>query len=226
MLLESFHSKPNKRFYLNIYRWLTYASLHLLLQINWDAAAVPFDMPFDFFNTVAPRGAIFNTKDKEFRVSNSANPADTHDDRFDSILPKAVSNQFQRFSPERLFTPLKSNKMAVTFRIPSTNKRARTTGFGAVFVDVDRPHATHMRYFDKNGCLIARIAVPPRNEGLSFVGIVVLNAHRSVRIPAISKVRINLGTISVQHFAHLWRGSHGIGDVCVLDDLIYGEPRM
>jgi len=34
-------------------------------EINWDCG-VPFDMPFDFFNTNVPFGAIYATKGNEF----------------------------------------------------------------------------------------------------------------------------------------------------------------
>lgn len=192
--------------------------------INWDAAAVPFNMPFDFFNTVATRGAIFKAKGKDFAVSNPATPT-PQDDRFSSLLPKRVIDQFKRFSLQRLFTPVLKNKVSVLFKVPATNTPATTTGFGAVYTDVDLGHATNMKFFDKNGCLITKIAVSPKNEGLSFAGIAVVDPHnRHKLIPAVSKVVIRLGNISVDDFrrGHLKR--YGSNDVVVMDDLIYGEP--
>ena len=191
--------------------------------INWDAAAVPFDMPKDFFNTMVPRGAIFHAKNDKFAVSN---PADNNpvDDRFSSLLPLSITKQFQRFSLERLFTPVDDNKVDVKFNIPGTDKRALVRGFGAVFTDVDIYGQTDMTFFDKNGCFITKVTVPAKDRGLSFVGIVTKNKHGQ-QVPVIAKVQMKLGNISVGQFRHLWYGSQiRRGDLVVVDDLIYGEP--
>ena len=192
--------------------------------INWDAAAVPFNMPKDFFNTVVPRGAIFHAKNDKFAVSN---PADNNpvDDRFSSLLPKFVTEQFQRFSLERLFTPVDKNKVRVKFNIPGTHKRALVRGFGAVFTDVDHKRKTHMKFFDKNGCFITKVRVPAKNKGLSFVGIVTKNKYTGKQVPVIAKVQMKLGNISIAQFRRLKYGRKlRRRDLVVVDDLIYGEP--
>ena len=192
--------------------------------INWDAPGVPFNMPKDFFNTNAPRGALFHAKNDKFAVSN---PADDNpvDDRFSSLLPKFVTEQFQRFSPDRLFTPVDDNKVDVKFNIPGTHNRALVRGFGAVFTDVDAHGHTSMAFHDKNGCFITKVQVPAKNKGLSFVGIVTKNKHTGMQVPVIAKVQMKLGNISIAQFRHLWYGRKiRRGDLVVVDDLIYGEP--
>lgn len=181
-------------------------------------------MPGNFFNTVVPRGAVFTTRGREFRVSNPTASDEPTDNRFNSILPRSASRQFRRFSLERLFTPLKRNKVTTAFRIPGSDVKANTVGFGAVFADVDQSRATNMRYFDQDGCLIARVNVRPINRGLSFAGIIVQNGAGE-NIPAIARVSIKLGTISVEQFANRYAGSDNIGDLVVMDDLFYGEPQ-
>eukprot|EP00178_Gracilaria_changii_P000632 TRINITY_DN107_c0_g1_i2.p1 TRINITY_DN107_c0_g1~~TRINITY_DN107_c0_g1_i2.p1 ORF type:complete len:265 (+),score=47.86 TRINITY_DN107_c0_g1_i2:564-1358(+) len=191
--------------------------------INWDAAAVPFNMPGDFFNTVVTRGAVFKAQGGKFAVSNPASPP-PKDDRFSSLLPAFVTKQFRRFSLERLFTPVLSNRLVVKFQIPAAHDAAKVSGFGAVFTDVDLPRRTHMVYFDKNGCRIAKVLVPPKNKGLSFAGLVVVDKHnRRKTLPVISKVKVQLGNVSVRgffrrHFKRFFK------DVVVMDDLFYGEP--
>lgn len=192
---------------------------HRVLQINWDAGSdvLPFDMPFNFFNVGDfTRGAIFRAKGREFRVSNSIHPKD---DRFDSIIAKAQAQRFVRFSLDRLFAPFLSNRMATVFRIPGTNRRAVVSGFGVVFTDVVHPAVTNMRFFDKRGCLIAKVTVPTQPKGLSFAGIIVKN-RKGRTISVISKVRITLGTVSLRGFSKKRRG-----DLVVMDDFLYGEPQ-
>lgn len=183
-------------------------------EINWDAAAVPFDMPFDFFNSgMTTRGAIFKARRNEFRVSNPVPPPPI-DDRFSSLLPRNQARRFVTFSPERLFTPFEDNKVAQFFRVPATNIKASTAGFGAVFTDVDLKKKTYIDFYTKSGCKLWRLFVPPKSKGLSFAGLYLLDGK-----PWIHRVVIKLGTISVKQ-----AGRGGKGDVVVLDDFLYGEP--
>ena len=172
--------------------------------INWDADVVPFDMPGNFFKNVVTRGAKMIARGGEFRVSNPVPP--NGDNRFSTINRRA-SKDFITFSPKRLFTPLKDNKVTVDFSIPGLNKDAVVKGFGAVYVDVDKRHVTQATYLDKRGCVIARQFVDPKNKGLSFLGVIF-------RKPVIAKVILKLGNTPIQ----------GKGDFVVLDDFLYGEP--
>lgn len=190
--------------------------------INWDGGA-PFDMPFDFFNTNAPLGALFFAKNNKFAISN---PEDEPvDDKFDSINPKAAKN-FIAFSEKRLFTPVKGNVVVTKFQIPGKKQPATVSGFGAVYVDVNKRHTSFLELKDTRGCRIAKLAVPPKAKGLSFVGVVVkgFRYHKhgkfyKVKAP-VYKATMKLGNtpINKKHLSY-----HS--DIVVTDDFIYGEPQ-
>src|SRR4051794_34821448 len=126
-------------------------------EINWDAVpdelAAPNALPPDFFNaTVAPRarGAVLRTPGDHVAVSaDSSNPAGAAV-RFGDINP-TYTNRFKTFSAERLFSPVGSNVVNLTFRVPGTNTPAVVRGFGAVYTDIDRKENTAFRYFDARG---------------------------------------------------------------------------
>lgn len=190
--------------------------------INWDAPGLPFDMPGNFFDKVVPRGIIFKTARGEFRVSNPGPPI--VDDRFNSILPPSVSTMFQRFSAPRLFSPLFSNKFKAVFRVPDKNQKAAVTGFGAVFTDVDAVGKTKITYLDRSGCKLAVLKVAPKNRGLSFAGLVVLDKKTMKPVPVVARIKVELGSISLWNFARNYAGVY-FADVVVADDFIYGEPQ-
>jgi len=179
-------------------------------QINWDAAAVPFDMPGDFFAATVPRGCTVRSDSDEFRVSN---PADGGDDLFDSINHKAAKD-FQAFTLERLFTSVEENVFTIDFSVPGfVDRPAVVDGFGAVFVDVKEAHKTKMTFFAKSGCIIAEEYVKPLAKGLSFLGAF------SSKYP-IFKVEVVLGEVAIDDSSD-WKGD----DVVVMDDFIYSEPQ-
>lgn len=184
-------------------------------------------MPADFFNSTVSRGALFRSRKNEFVVSNPPEDAkNPSDDRFSSIIRRSQASRLKRFSPDRLLAPLIKNKMEIRFYIPGTNQPAMTSGFGAVFVDVDMRRKTYMKLLNHDGCLIAKIEVPPRDRGLSFVGIILngLDGKRGMA-SAIERVALELGTVSLKAFGAQTRCVDSNGDLVVLDDFIYGEPR-
>ena len=175
-------------------------------------------MPGDFFRNTVTRGLELFTPRHEFRVSN---PPDNSDDQFDSINHN-VADDFQTFSPPRLFTPLFHNFATARFSVPGPHGApAEVSGFGAIFTDVDRAHTTSITYTDRNGCLIGKVNIPPRSRGLSFGALKVLrrDGHR-VRA-AIYEVKLQFGNEAIvnQH------GDEGHGDIVVADDFFYGEPQ-
>jgi len=186
-------------------------------EINWDGVpdelAAPSFLPPDFFNaTAAPRarGAVFATPGKGVQVSaKSGNPARAAA-RFGHINP-GYTGIFKTFSPERLFSPVGSNIVDMTFFVPGTKTPAVTRGFGAVYADVDEPH-TAFEYFDRSGRSLGRFPVPACNNGLSFLGVVFDR-------PLVARVRIAYGT------AALGPNDAKGADVAVMDDFIYGEPQ-
>jgi len=197
-------------------------------EINWDGGSItndqtsPAGTPFTgFLNT---RGALFTTPGTGFvqappsgLVSTFGNP--TYDD-----------NIFKAFSPQRLFTPIDSNVTEVHFFVPGSNGNApaATTGFGAVFTDVDQPDgsgpgkkhgnrqaSTLIEYFGADGGLLFSSFVPasPGDGSLSFFGIVSSDAR-------IARVRITSGDVAPGP------NDDGKRDVVVMDDFLYGEPQL
>jgi plastocyanin len=186
-------------------------------EINWDGApdemAAPNFLPGDFFNAPAEpraRGAFFSTPGEGVQVSaNADNPTGTAV-RFGHINP-TYADIFKTFSEERLFSPVGSNIVDLTFFVPGTNTPAVVTGFGAVYTDVDTDH-TAFEYFDINGNSLGQFGTPIADQGLSFLGVVFPE-------PIVAKVQIAYGTDA------LGPDDGGEIDVAVMDDFIYGEPQ-
>ena len=105
-------------------------------EIKWDAA--PADMAGDFFNTTVKSGVIFGTDGTGFRNSS---------ENFQEIDP-AYADEFRAFSAAKTFMPLGSAELTADFRVPGTDARATTLGFGVVFSDVERVGAASIKLFD------------------------------------------------------------------------------
>jgi hypothetical protein len=184
-------------------------------EINWDGVpdelAAPNFLPSDFFNAAeAPRarGAFFSTPGEGIQVSaDSDNPTGTAPG-FTNINPGYT---FKTFSEERLFSPLGSNVVDLTFFVPGTNTPATVRGFGAVYTDVDTDH-TAFEYFDKDGHSLGTFETPTADAGLSFLGVVFPE-------PVVFRVQIRYGT------AALGPDDSSDADVAVMDNFIYGEPQ-
>jgi hypothetical protein len=184
-------------------------------EINWDgtpdAKSAPNKLPLDFFNTNVPRGAVFSTPGVGVQVSGNAGVAPIE---FDNLDPLA-SKRFRTFSPQRLFTPLKSTVTNVHFRVPGSTTRATVSGFGAVFTDVDRWGSTKITYYDKWNAPLGTYTVPAYagNETLSFLGVKFHSAR-------VARVQIKSGDIPIGSTGPSW------SDTVAMDDFIYGEPKM
>lgn len=184
-------------------------------EINWDgvpdAFATPNNLPANFFNVNSPRGVQFSTPGTGFQVSaNASNPTNSPI-RFGNINP-IYPSQFQTFSPQRLFTALGSNITDVNFFVPGSNIGALSSGFGAVFTDVELANSTSLTFFDGTNASLGTFFVPTSGDGgLSFLGIDFGSA-------IVSRVRITSGNaiLGSNEFPGL--------DVVVMDDFIYGEP--
>jgi hypothetical protein len=189
-------------------------------EINWDGVpdtlSAPNNLAANFFNANSPRGVVFSTPGSGFQVSaKSGNPTVTAL-RFGNINPNYL-NDFQTFSPERLFTALDSSITDVLFFVPGTATLAFTNGFGVVFTDVDSPTSTTLQFFDQTGNSLGTFAVPallPGNQNLSFLGVSFNAGER------VSRVRITSGNTP------LGPDDAPPGtDVVAMDDFIYGEPQ-
>lgn len=184
-------------------------------EINWDGVpdtlSAPNNLPPNFFNVNSPRGVVFSTPGTGFQVSANAGVAPIE---FDTINP-GDSADFQTFSPQRLFTALDSPITDVNFFIPGTTTAAFTSGFGAVFTDVDLAITTGIQFFDtQNNALGMPFFAPVANDGLSFLGVLFDAGEQ------IGRVRITSGN------AALGAGINDLPpttDLVVMDDFIYGE---
>lgn len=186
-------------------------------EINWDAVpdtfSDPSSFPGNFFNqNFAPRarGAEFTTPGTGFLVSSNAA----------SGVPVSFgfSSDLRTFSPERLFAPVGSTITDVRFFLPSsTTTPAGVSGFGVVFTDVETSGATTVEFFDESDNSITVLIAPVSgNAGFSFAGL-TLDPN-----DLITRVRINTGESSL-----LSNGSISSQlDLVVMDDFIYGEPRV
>src|SRR5262249_41684043 len=153
-------------------------------EINWDgvpdAQADPNPFPGNFFNVNSPRGAVFSTPGTGFLVS--ANAGQSTPPLF------GFSNDFQTFSPQKLFTAVNSRTTDVSFFVPGTSTAATISAFAAIFVDVEVAGSTRIEFFDQSNTLIyTRDALVGGNQSLSFVGAVATAGER------ISRVRLTSG---------------------------------
>jgi hypothetical protein len=178
-------------------------------EINWDGVpetlADPHPLPADFFNVNSPRGAVFSTPGTGFLVSANAG----------STL-FGFANDFQTFSPQKLFTAVNSNITDVSFFVPGTTIAATTSAFGAIFTDVEVAGLTKIEFFDQNNSLIyMHDVLAGANQGLSFVGAVAENGER------ISRVRLISGQNTIVSDGVLGNPND---DVVAMDDFLFAEP--
>jgi len=181
-------------------------------EINWDGVPATFSdpnaLPADFFNVNSPRGVVFSTPGTGFLVSANAGGA--------TPVLFGFPNDFQAFSPQKLFTAVNSNITDVNFFVPGTTTAASTRAFGLIFNDVEVAGVTKLEFFDQNNSLIyTRDALVAGNQGFSFVGAVA-NAGEQ-----ISRVRIISGANSIVSNGVLGNPND---DVVVMDDFLYATP--
>ncbi len=187
-------------------------------EINWDTIPDELSAPnfytSDFFNAPeAPRarGIVLNTPGEGLMVSaNAGNPNGTLP-RFGNINPQ-YADIFKTFSEEKLFSPIGSNLVVITFFVPGTDTPATVRGFGAVYTDVDTNH-TAFEYFDKDGNSLGQFETPIADSGLSFLGVVFEKA-----VVASVEVKYGTGALGPDDGA-------GDVDVAVMDNFIFGEPQ-
>ena len=183
-------------------------------EINWDGAgANPFDnkndFPASFFNTNVKSGAVFTTAGTGFRNDSTL---------FAEINPTYAA-QFRFFSANKIFAPIGSNQLDQLFQVAGQPTPAVVRGYGVVFSDVDLADKTTIQLFAQDGSSLGTFSAPVRSDdaGLSFVGVTFDQA-------IIARVRITLGTGALAaNVNDITDG--GTGDLVVLDNLIYGEPK-
>lgn len=175
-------------------------------EINWDAVPAAFTnvstFPADFFNTRSPRGAVFGGS-SGFRVSDTG---------FADLSP-SLAGQFRSFSPSKIFAPIGSRTMEVTFQVAGGTQAAQVRGFGVVFADVDRRGSALIEFFGSGGSL-GVFEASASAGGLSFIGVVFDQ-------PVVTRVRITSGTAALGEGAT----ESGATDLVAMDDFLYDEPR-
>ncbi|MEY2576839.1 MAG: hypothetical protein QOF80_2326 [Verrucomicrobiota bacterium] len=197
-------------------------------EINWDAVpanfAAPNTLPFDFFNVNSPRGVlVYVSGGGETQVSGASTdsgPGQPAPQNFGNLDP-SYTTTFAQFSPQRLFTPLRSgvslpgNVTDVTFFVPGTTTPALVNSFGCVFSDVDLPDFTAIEYFDAVDRSLGKFFAPAisGNQTLSFLGVLFSDK-------IVGRVQITTGELPP---------GPGVidgptSDVVVMDDFLYGEP--
>jgi len=183
-------------------------------EINWDgvpaAQSAPNLFPGDFFKA---RGILISAPCDQLQVSAKVGESDVEFGNLNRLLPKL----FSTFSPEKLFAPLGSNILEMTFTVPGSLEPATVTSFGAVFTDVDLKNVSKIEYYDQKGRNILTVpvdAVANSNESLSFVGVKFTDGRR------IAKVRITNGNVNLGYFNGEGHGK----DAVAVDDFLYGEP--
>jgi hypothetical protein len=191
-------------------------------EINWDGVpdtkAAPNLMPFDQFKA---RGVLFSTPGSGFEISAKAgNPTGTPVEFGD--ITGGLRNQFQAFSPQRLFTALDSAVTLTQFVVPGSNTLATSNAFGSVFTNVTKEGVTTIDYLDASGRLLHRQTVPAsKRGGLSFAGTFFSQGEQ------VSSVRIASGNVELDREVGLVPNPRGDDpvDVVVMDDFIYATPQ-
>jgi PEP-CTERM motif len=176
-------------------------------EINWDGGGTATTVngtPFAGFQVT--RGALFTTSGTGFVQAPPSGLAT----QFNNAT---YGNIFQVFSAARLFAVIGSNVMDVTFTVPGDpGTPALTSGFGAVFADVDLANTTSLQFFDINDISLGVFFSPSANNGLSFLGA-------SFGSAIVSRVRITLGNTA------LGPNDQNPVDVVAMDDFLFGEPQ-
>src|ERR1041385_7531823 len=192
-------------------------------EINWDGggstATSPGPTPFTVFQN--NRGALMETPGTGFVQAPASGLADTFHN-------PSLTNTFKAFSPVRLFAPVGSTVTDVTFFVPGGGTNAVTSGFGVVFADVNSPDgggrgvrqskptaSTQIGYYDTDGKLLYKSAIPSSPGRATFSFFAILFPE-----PRIASVRIITGREDPS------RGLDPQTDLVVMDDFIYGEPRI
>jgi hypothetical protein len=187
-------------------------------EINWDKVpddlAAPNALPADAFNAKenpGARGALLETPGDHVAVSADSDNPDGAAVRFGDVNP-SYSGEFTTFSEERLFSPIGSNVVNLSFFVPGTDTPGLTRGFGAVYTDIDQAENTAFEYFDADGNSLGRYDALPADGGVSFLGV-------AFEEPVVSRVRIKYGS------GKLGPDESADYDAAVMDDFIYGEPQ-
>ena len=205
-------------------------------EINWDGVKLdgtdvnPNTQVVDQNHTVVIPVDRFQNQGALFE-----DPYAVSGDGFASVNP-ASAGQFPAFSPKNTFvmqdqTPGQFDDRFIgqSFTIPGTATSAGTRGFGAIFVDVEKPGSS-IEYFghDASGheVSLGTFAVPTGTSGEpQFLGVLFDNAVvTDVNLTVGTNALFNFDGTSFQSFG-AENLAHGT-DLAVTDDFVFAEPAM
>lgn len=181
------------------------------------------EIPVDRFRNV---GAIY------------ADPYAVSGDGFASVNP-ATAGQFPAFTPSNTFamfdfTPGEFNDRFIeqSFVLPGTNTAAGTSGFGAIFIDVEDSTSSSIEYFGRNAngdeISLGKFLVPTGNSGEpEFLGVLFDQ-------PIITNVTLTVGTNALfsndgtsMQFQSFGSENLAAGiDLAVTDDFVFATPTQ
>jgi hypothetical protein len=179
------------------------------------ASGSTVEIPIDRFRNV---GAIY------------ADPYAVSGDGFATVNP-GTAGQFTAFTPSNTFAMFDPNDgqfvdrfIEQTFVLPGTNTAAVTSGFGAIFTDVELAGTSSIEYIGSQGVSLGKFDVPVGASGeTQFLGVLFDQ-------PIIEKVVLTLGTNALFSFdGSVFKSfgpeslAEGI-DLAVTDDFAFATP--
>jgi hypothetical protein len=188
-------------------------------EVNWDGVPANLtnanNFPFDFFGSANPadgngrkRGLIMAPTGTNFRV----------DSTDFSEIDASYADQFNRFSPKRLFVFMGSPTMECTFKVPGSATDAFIKGFGVIFNDVDDANSSSIEFFNGNKSLGVYKASQSPSGQFSFLGVFFPDEK-------VTKVKIISGNGLLAAGTKDISTSGGTKDLVVMDDFLYDEPK-
>ncbi|HEY9827897.1 MAG TPA: hypothetical protein V6D19_20865 [Stenomitos sp.] len=140
---------------------------------------------------------------------------------------KGVKGQFPFFSPKNTFAmPNDQNLDIEKFTLAGTTTQAKTRGFGAIFIDVERSKSSFIEFFDGEKSL-GKYYVPRARSGEpSFLGVLWPK-------PVVSRVTLKPGQKPIFNVTgsgfvsgppDITKNSYKGVDLAVTDDFVYAEP--
>jgi hypothetical protein len=179
------------------------------------ASGSTVEIPIDRFRNV---GAIY------------ADPYAVSGDGFATVNP-GTAGQFTAFTPSNTFAMFDPNDgqfvdrfIEQTFVLPGTNTAAVTSGFGAIFTDVELAGTSSIEYLGSQGVSLGKFDVPVGASGeTQFLGVLFDQ-------PIIEKVVLTLGTNALFSFdgtAFKSFGPENLAggiDLAVTDDFAFATP--
>lgn len=147
-------------------------------------------------------------------------------DGLESVNPE-VSEQFPAFSPSNIVvgSDEAENTIEQSFTLPGTTTPAATRGFGAIFLDVERPETSSIEFFNGSVSLGEYFVEAGESGEPSFLGVLFDE-------PVVTNVAFNLGNSTIFNLDRetLETPSDSVDnpensiDLVAADDFVYAEP--